>query len=245
LTKKKLRKKKLSRRSNRQFIQAQPYVHNMGILEEYVQFVIEERKRPFRLEHLKSLTSVKDVVAYANNTLKKFDAGSSRKAYILNTRYVLKVAYNKKGIAQNEAEIDIFTNPATKQLTTKIANYSDDYSWLIAELVRPMDRGAEDVFESRFGTSLYSITLIVKGLMGGGKKEDYTEYCNEECFSFAESLISLLKTTELVIDDLSREEQWGQTPDGRIVILDYGYTTTTKQLYHPSPAGSNVATKNY
>jgi len=70
--------------------------------------------------------------------LKEISHGSSRTAYELPIgAYVLKIARNKKGIAQNEHEVEVYTNPQIKDIVPRIYPKSDlqNYSYLIVEKV--------------------------------------------------------------------------------------------------------------
>lgn len=58
---------------------------------------------------------------------------------MLRSKRVLKIALNKQGIAQNEAEINIFTNPITKPIVAKVYDYDPNFLWIISELVRPSE----------------------------------------------------------------------------------------------------------
>ena len=57
-------------------------------------------------------------------------AGSARKVYDLNNGFVMKIARNIRGIAQNEAEFLIF-NDEYSPLLAKVYFVSDDYKYLI------------------------------------------------------------------------------------------------------------------
>ena len=59
-------------------------------------------------------------------------AGSARKVYDLNNGFVIKIARNIKGIAQNEAEF-LISNDDESSLFAKVYFLSDDYKYLIME----------------------------------------------------------------------------------------------------------------
>lgn len=70
-------------------------------------------------------------------SLKQINYGSSRKVFYLTKNKVLKVAKNRKGIAQNKAEVEIFESSERDYFAT-IYYYSEDFSWVIAEYCRPL-----------------------------------------------------------------------------------------------------------
>jgi hypothetical protein len=57
---------------------------------------------------------------------------------------LLKIATGDSGVAQNKAEVDVFTNPKTKQIVATIFDFAKDYSWLSSELVNPFDSPRAD-----------------------------------------------------------------------------------------------------
>ena len=93
-------------------------------------------------------------VGYANKHLKRLGCGTSRVTYAYGSRFALKVAFNDKGIAQNEAEVDIYTSSSSKRLVTRIYDFDDDYRWIIAEIVREVHnvRELENMLGIEFGS---------------------------------------------------------------------------------------------
>lgn len=73
----------------------------------------------FNLETLKGIKSFKGRVDYCRKFLKRLGSGSSRIVFDYNDQYVIKLAKNRKGLAQNESENMIY----------------DDYFDLLAEIV--------------------------------------------------------------------------------------------------------------
>jgi len=127
---------------------------------------IMESFRGFNLKKFSSITNSVDRYKYLKNLLPEIGQGSSRVVFGIGKGKVIKLAGSftlinylekkgdlitaedksaiesrleasyKKGIAQNQEEVDIFTNPKIKPITTKIFDYSNDFTWLIAEAVR-------------------------------------------------------------------------------------------------------------
>ena len=60
----------------------------------------------FSMETLKSIPSYKKRLEYVESMLTKIASGSARTVYKVDEEKVLKVAKNKKGLAQNQAESD-------------------------------------------------------------------------------------------------------------------------------------------
>ena len=90
-----------------------------NLLLEYIALLSEKiRSRKvdddsrFNMRTFQSLPDYKSAIAYADKYLQMLGRGSSRATWLLNSRQVLKIALSSKGNAQNEAEIDVYTNPA-------------------------------------------------------------------------------------------------------------------------------------
>jgi len=121
---------------------------NKKLLKEYIQqLVLSEYKTQFKINYFKNLKTSSERYDYATINLKLLGKGSSRAAFLLpNTKYVLKLALadaEVRGIAQNEAEVGMFTTPGVKDIITKIYDYSPEYTWLISEAVRGVSNDNE------------------------------------------------------------------------------------------------------
>lgn len=202
------------------------------ILKEYVRLVLEKIRTVkknsafgdrFDIRKFKSLDNIEFMKAYADSFLQLLGEGSSRVAYTLSSNKVLKIATNKKGIDQNLAELDVFTNPATKPMVAKVQDYDPEYRWLVADSVRVFSNEAE--FEKETGLDFkefveeVKISLIKKV----NPKSD-----------LAANTIKTIVNSNLMLGDVARIEHWGKSSDGRVVLLDYGFTKDVWQLHYSS-----------
>lgn len=237
------------------------------LIEQITLEVILEIRTGFKWSEFKELYNQLSKSNYAKRHLKLLDFGSSREVFLLSNRHVLKLARpvaEERGVAQNEAELNIYTDPKTKPVVAKIYDAADDYTWLVSELVRPLKSNVE--FKSLIGVNMADFIRIMDFVkMTGSTEKAIKEY--EEAFYEAKFLkkykdtfydinysdeakqieieLELLKNNEfvrataalvsdvgLVSGDLSFNGHWGKTPDGRVVILDYGFTEkVARQLY--------------
>jgi len=126
----------------------------MNTLRNYVRLILSERirakdpsssssrKATFNMNDFKKLKQNDPLegtfLKYAKRNLQRLGEGSSREVFLLSSQKVLKVAVNEKGIAQNEAEIDVYTNPKTRPIISKVYDYGSGYEWLVSELVREL-----------------------------------------------------------------------------------------------------------
>lgn len=214
------------------------------LLHEYLTLIIEKIKSKrgmkgplgdhFDLNRFKKLDDLQPMLVYAGHFLDKLGEGSSRAAFLLSGKYVLKIALNKKGLAQNNAELEVFTNPKSKSIVAKIYASNDQQQWLIADLVKPV--ASVEEFEQMCGVSwtVFS-SQIVKGL----KEKDVPH----EASKFVKTVLATALENNLLPGDLAQTRSdsknalghWGKTPDGRLVLLDYGFTEKVASDHYMKP----------
>lgn len=224
---------------------------NDALLKEFISLVVEKIKSQrgkharggghFDLKHFKTLESAIIMLNYAERYLKEMGRGSSRAAFVLTNRYVLKVALNAKGVAQNQTEVDVFTNPRTKPIIARIVDADNKNRWLISELVRPLKN--EDEFKRLTGVSLEDVR---KAMSSSYRGLPVPEGLNDN--PFIKAITTTMSEARLLPGDLAKVDSWGQSPDGRAVLLDYGFTGEVwDRHYSPSPkmtARDDQATRN-
>lgn len=131
-------------------------------------------------------------------------SGSGRIVFDMKNGYVVKVAKNKKGLAQNKAELEIFSS-AKSNLFAKIAGYSDDMTMII------MEKAAEI-------KDIYVIWSY------------FHVRSNRELLHVSE-LVSIANRHDLLLSDLCRPANWGRI-NGKPRIVDYGYTRNVMRKYY-------------
>ena len=126
------------------------------------------------------------------------------------------------GTAQNEEEVSIWTDSSTKDVIARVFDYGPGYIWIVSETVRPMQ--SEDEFEKLSHCNFQDMALCVEdSFRNQNKHSDLTkkiEELNPRLFRGWKGLLEL----GLEQSDLLRSDHWGKTSDGRIVVLDYGFT---------------------
>lgn len=208
------------------------------LLREYIEMVLEKirSKRDvkskfgtkFDLKVFKTFDNIHIMLQYAQTFLDKLGEGSSRAAFLLNSRYVLKIATGDKGLAQNQAEVDTYTNSKSKAVVAKIMAADSSYNWLISDLVKPLNDPKE--FEQLTGTDWDEFQ---QSLFAALKHNEMPSDPSE----FELAAIVTAKQNKLVRADLTSIEHWGKTPDGRCVLLDYGYTQDVYQKHYKDQSG--------
>ena len=208
-------------------------------------------KDKFDIREFKKLKTIPEVRNYIReHELQKLGAGNSRIVYALSSRFALKIALFNQGLEQNEAEVQLSKTPGVENVIAKVHSYDPEYKWIIADLVRPLNwlrkpKEAKD-FENKTGVSNQEFSKLLSyssnkqfsdrsyGDNPQDNKNPWDNYPNNKF------LIGLHKLIDSGVSapDLGRIEQYGITPDGRVVILDYGGTVSV--LTKTPPTESNA-----
>jgi hypothetical protein len=215
---------------------------NHDLIKEYVFLVLEKVRttkkgspfgNKFDVRKFKSLENINMMKAYADSFLSVLGEGSSRIAYSLTSGKVLKIALNEKGIAQNNTEMDVFTNPTTRPMISKIIDYDSDYRWIIADSVRAFNNESE--FREETGIIFGEFVNNVKDAVNKIEAPDTT---------LAYNTVKTIQNTELLLGDIARVDHWGKSADGRVVLLDYGFTKEVWKKHYKSSTKEDLAMKS-
>jgi hypothetical protein len=208
-------------------------------------------KDNFDIREFKALKTIPEVRRYVReHELQKLGVGNSRIVYALSSRFALKIALFNQGLEQNEAEVKLSKTPGVEDVIAKVHSYDPEYKWIIADLVRPLNwlhkpKEAKD-FESKTGVSSQEFTNLLRHSSdkqfpdrsyGDNPKDDKDPWDNYPDNKFLKGLRKLIDSG-VSAPDLGRLEQYGVTPDGRVVILDYGGTVSV--LTKPPTTESNA-----
>jgi hypothetical protein len=222
------------------------------LIESVVFETLVEFRSSFRWEDLKKIQDPLERIKYAAANLPLLGHGSSRVAFALpNTKYVLKLARNDKGFAQNQQEVEVFTSPTSQPVIAKIFDSADDYSWLTSETVKEFPDSEQGMNQFYQTTGLnFSLLSKILGLIGDykqGWRENLGQAFarNSQIFQniqknylnhpFVKALESLMLNEGLAAGDLSKVEHYGRTADGRVVLLDYGLTKEVWKKHYEKP----------
>lgn len=140
----------------------------------------------------------------ANGEYRYIGSGSSRTVFDMRNGFVIKVAKNIKGIAQNKVEYEISNDDYTN-LFANVYYASENYKYLIMEKAIPIKREIE--FLRYFGIN------------------------NRKELASIEEIKDIQYRYNLVFADLYKLTSWGKVK-GRIVLIDYGYTKEIYDKYY-------------
>ena len=205
---------------------------------------------PAALGHDKTFKSRLD---YALQRAPRLGGGSSRVAFVIpdqGRETVLKIAKNKKGMAQNEAEVDILDDGYLGKLDIVIPLIDYDRenptpTWLQTEKankVRPQKLAkmlhaggrwpmtnflyaVKNVLGSR-DRWMSSLDQIKKDMLDNGS----TEKDIEIFMDYVDQVADLVNSSSLLPDDFGTASNWGEY-QGRPVIIDLGFTSAVHALY--------------
>ncbi|MDD3453858.1 MAG: hypothetical protein PHN42_06270 [Bacilli bacterium] len=130
--------------------------------------------------------------------------GSSRDVFDLKNGYVIKVAKNIAGIAQNQTEYAI-SNYDDSNLFAKVISISNDFYFLVMEKADKIDN-ISDVFR-------------------------YFNVSDKRELFHLKELQNIKKKYNLLLGDFDRKSNWGIIK-GRPVIIDYGFTREVSERYY-------------
>lgn len=185
------------------------------------------------------------IVKYATERAKKIGTGSSRIAFEIFYKgrpTILKIAKNKKGIAQNVEEARIMSDSALSDIVIPCIDYDtengeDDIRWLHMEK-------AEKASESKLCKlinveSLYQLTLAAntnykwRDLHISEIKEfnNQDEDKIEIAMNYVDKLSELQNDFDIEVSDFSRSANWG-IYKGEPVVIDIGFTSYTKENFY-------------
>ena len=133
-------------------------------------------------------------------------SGSCRDVFDLGNGYVIKVAKNKAGIAQNKSEYKI-SSYDDSDLFAKVIQTSNDFSLLIMQKANKIN----------------SISYVLR----------YFNVTNKRELMRLKEFQNISRTYTLLLDDLCRKSSWGII-NGSPAIIDYGFTReVAKRYYYP------------
>ena len=135
---------------------------------------------------------------------RQIGSGSSRDVFDLDNGYVIKVAKNRAGIAQNECECNI-SDLDNSDLFAKVIEVSNNFEFLIMEKA----------------DKIYYMSDVLKYFKVRSKRQLFK----------LKQLQNIKRNYNLLLADLERKSSWGMI-NGRPVIIDYGFTREVHDRYY-------------
>lgn len=194
----------------------------------------------WNIEDFKKLTSFSARVDYCNRNLQRISSGSSRVVYKVDDTKVLKLAKNKRGLAQNEVEIEFGNYYDLQDIVAKVFESDNNNLWVEMELARKVTpKLFMEIVGVDFDKYCQALRYHHDDVTGNSRKmfrtskpENYDEMWENE---FVYELLSFIGNYNPPVGDLCRLSTYGLVNrDGvnKIVMIDYGLTNDVYDSYY-------------
>lgn len=200
----------------------------------------EDYPSSFNMDDFKKLSSFNQRIKYCQENLKRISSGSSRIVYLIDNTKVLKLAKNKKGIAQCGVEISYGNDNYIGDILAKIFDYHPDGLWVEMELARKVKK--ED-FKRIIGFSFkdFCVALNNYSLTAGKNKYSHELPLDKNIYEamwedeFCYDIFNYIGNYDIQFQDLLRLNSYGivnRNGEEKIVIIDYGLTNKVYSNYY-------------
>jgi hypothetical protein len=194
----------------------------------------------FDIFQFKNLRSYAEKLRYAEEHLgNPIGRGSARVVYRVDNDKVLKLAKNKKGIAQNEAEINWADDYYFGNMLAKIFDYDRDNSyWTEMEIAY---RATINDFKRLWGINFKDLWIYLKNKNSENNGQRSMFHIDPELKEqldnneYVMNLVDFMMNSNSPDGDLSKLNSWGRVhrPDGdELVLIDFGLTNDVYQSYY-------------
>lgn len=200
----------------------------------------EDYPTNFVMDEFKQLTSFNARIKYCQERLRRISSGSSRIVYQIDDTKVLKLARNKKGLAQNEVEE---RNSGGDYPTAEIFDYDENGLWNEMELATPLN---EKIFLEITGFNWRDYVAVVNNYGNevgdvnkrSGRKIPVDQSIVEAMWEddgFVREMLTYIGDLGQGVGDLMKLNSYGvvNRDYGKdIVIIDYGLTDDVYDNYY-------------
>ena len=196
------------------------------VMKNNRQYKLNERltnSSNFSLEELHSLTSYAKMMNYCKDRLEYIGAGTARIVFLLDENKVLKLAKNKKGLAQNEAEWDMRNESS---FTPEMYDVDDNDLWIIAQKAEKLTK---KIFQEIEGYSIEALASYVWNAVTKYNRSidpEENQNISDNSEALAHEIVNLHMGYDLPFQDLVKKTNlgWVMDDDGerRVVIIDIG-----------------------
>ena len=148
--------------------------------------------------------------------------GTSRVVYSLNSKYVIKVAKDNKGVWQNESECRMTKEYGNDGLILPIERKDNECLWVVQKKAQPIDTTKDTLF------CLDTLCELIDcfEFKNYDKVDDIC--CNNPFLSNVSDF--MLKSQPMFFRDFRKVDSWGYV-DGNIRLIDFGMDNDTYRKY--------------
>lgn len=203
---------------------------------------IEEEYPPsWNIDEFKKLKSFNERIKYCEKNLQKISSGSSRIVYKVDDTKVLKLAKNKKGLAQNEVEVGFSKDYMWDGIVAQIFDYDQNDLWAEMELARKVSpKKFHEIVGFSFGQYCNAILYHAEEQKPQSKyskiqtkPEKYQEMWDDNEFMY--SIFDIIGSYDFPAGDLCKLNSYGlvnRNGQDEIVLIDYGLTNDVYDSYY-------------
>ena len=205
------------------------------LIESYLE---EDYPNSFNMEEFKTISIFSKRIQYCEHRLKRISSGSGRIVYIIDDTKVLKLAKNRKGVAQIEVEADWGQQTYFNNLLAHTFDFHPDYLWIEMELARKVtnddfERLAEckikDMYEylDNFYNEINSKQKLYRQL------PELVDYLNDNVFT--QLVREFIANTNSGAGDFGKLNSYGlvqRNGEDDLVIVDFGLTNNVYDSYY-------------
>jgi hypothetical protein len=213
----------------------------LSTLDEISTLLDEDYPTHWDVEEFKKLTSFNARIKYCEANLQRISSGSSRIVYKIDDEKVLKLAKNRKGLAQNETEIEYSQYYDLSGVLAKVYEYDTGNLWVEMELARKV-RVSDFKKITGFTFKEFEMAIHNYGIdTGNGRnsigKMPLDKNIQEKMWEdeFVYGIFDYIGNYGIPVGDLMRLSTYGIVKgdnDERIVIIDYGLTSDVYTSYY-------------
>jgi hypothetical protein len=202
----------------------------------------EDYPESFNMDEFKSLTSFKKRVAYCRQHLHRLAQGSSRIAYQVDDTKVLKLAKNKKGLAQNYTEYSLSKDNMCGDIVAQTFDAHPDDLWIEMELALPVSKNDMKEF---FGCTPDELLVYLEKFyythVTPSEHMAHMDYLADNVqksldeHDFIHELKHVMEAYVIHPADFCKNNSYGKVQrNGRqeIVLIDYGITDEVYSTYY-------------
>lgn len=169
------------------------------------------------------------------NGIEYISSGSSRLVYSYKNKYAIKVAKNKKGLAQNEVESD--WGLQQYDVATKLIHTNDDGIFVISELCKKCLKSDFKKIENiTFTTYCDCLQYYYQNIKPNKyyhiAKPTYYDESWEDADSLLYRMYNYIGDFGVPIGDLIRISSYGINDNGDIVLVDTGFNQDVSNKFY-------------
>lgn len=188
----------------------------------------------FNMEEFKNLKSFAARLRYCKENLQPIASGSGRYVFGIDADTVLKLAKNKKGVAQNETEYK-FANDSYITIVAEVFDVDENFLWIEMERLNKCTwkkfENITGIDSSDFNLALiyYYYKHLSRNNYFNQKPDTYDEIVENEFF---QDVVDLMANYDMPPGDLTKLSSWGITKTGEIKLIDAGLSQQVYDTYY-------------